>query len=74
MGIFRLHLFFTNLLVGYLGGLLGRMDGTRFWLLHVGLVAGGGVLLLLIKVAFGAVLAPTKQTRPNPAPGSGRGQ
>jgi POT family proton-dependent oligopeptide transporter len=74
MGIFRLHLFFTNLLVGYLGGLLGRMDGTRFWLLHAGLVAGGGVLLLLIKVAFGAVLAPTKQTRPNPAPGSGRGQ
>jgi POT family proton-dependent oligopeptide transporter len=65
MGVFRLHLFAANLLVGFLGGLLGPMDGKRFWLMHAGLVAAGALLLLLSKLAFGRVLAPTAQ------PGSG---
>jgi len=61
MGVFKLHLFVGNVLVGYLGGLLGTMDGERFWLMHAGLVTGGGLLLLLSKVVFGHVLAPTTQ-------------
>ncbi len=59
MGVFRTHLFATNLLVGFLGGLLGPMAATPFWLMHAGLVAGGGFLLLLGKFVFGDVLAPT---------------
>jgi POT family proton-dependent oligopeptide transporter len=58
MGVFRLHLFAANLLVGYLGGLLGPMDAQRFWLMHAALVAGGALLLLVNKVAFSDVLAP----------------
>jgi len=61
MGVFRLHLFAANLLVGYLGGLLGPMGGQRFWLMHAGLVTVGALLLLLNKMIFGQVLAPTRQ-------------
>ncbi len=61
MGVFRLHLFAANLLVGFLGGLLGTMSGKHFWLMHAGLVTGGGLLLLLGKMVFGRVLAPTTQ-------------
>jgi POT family proton-dependent oligopeptide transporter len=59
MGVFRLHLFAANLLVGFLGGLLGSMSGERFWLMHAALVTGGALLLLLSKVVFGRVLTPT---------------
>jgi POT family proton-dependent oligopeptide transporter len=61
MGVFRLHLFVANLLVGFLAGLLGQMTGEQFWLMHAGLVAAGGALLLLSKVVFGQTLAPTAQ-------------
>ena len=61
MGVFRLHLFAANLLVGFLGGLLGPFDATRFWLMHAGLVSTGGVLLLCNKLVFGRVLAPSTQ-------------
>ncbi len=64
MGVFRLHLFAANLLVGFLGGLLGPMDATRFWLMHAGLVSAGGVLLFCNKRMFGHVLAPTTQPPP----------
>jgi POT family proton-dependent oligopeptide transporter len=60
MGVSRLHLFATNLLVGFLGGLLGSMDAVRFWLMHAGLVAGGALLLLLVKRIFNDVLAPVQ--------------
>jgi POT family proton-dependent oligopeptide transporter len=68
MGVFRLHLFAANILVGYLGGLLGTMNATRFWLLHAALVAGGGLLLLINKIIFGRVLAPATRPAPGAAP------
>ena len=64
MGVFRMHLFAANLLVGFLGGLLGPIAATPFWLMHAGLVAGGGVLLLLAKFVFGDALAPTENRLP----------
>jgi POT family proton-dependent oligopeptide transporter len=64
MGVFRMHLFATNLLVGFLGGLLGPIAATPFWLMHAGLVAGGGLLLLLAKFVFGDALAPTQPLSP----------
>jgi hypothetical protein len=34
-GVYYVLLFFTNMLVGWLGGFLERVPGTRFWMLHV---------------------------------------
>ena len=48
------------ILVGYVGGLLGTMPDTRFWLLHVGLMAASAALLLVARMLFGHLLAPTR--------------
>jgi len=66
---FYLHLFFGNLLVGYIGGLLGSIADTSFWLMHAGLMVVAAVLLVLARAAFGKLLMPvavpeaTAQTR-----------
>jgi POT family proton-dependent oligopeptide transporter len=67
MGVFKLHLFAANLLVGFLGGLVGTMPGAKFWLMHAALVAAGAVLLLLAKAGFGRVLAPVGPAAPQTA-------
>jgi POT family proton-dependent oligopeptide transporter len=59
IGVYYLHLFIGNNLVGWLGGLLERMPGTQFWLLHVALVGGAAVLMLVAWRLFGHLLAPT---------------
>jgi POT family proton-dependent oligopeptide transporter len=59
IGVFYLHLFVGNMVVGYLGGLLETVPPVRFWLLHVALICAGGCLMLLLRAAFGHVLAPT---------------
>ncbi len=59
VGVYYLHMFASNMLVGWLGGLLERMSATNFWLLHAGLAAGGGVALLLSSLAFGRLLNPS---------------
>jgi POT family proton-dependent oligopeptide transporter len=68
MGIFRLHLFAANILVGYLGGLLDQMSGESFWLLNVGLVTAGALLLLIARTLFGRVLAPSAPPELSAAP------
>jgi POT family proton-dependent oligopeptide transporter len=65
LGCYYVHLFLANNLVGWLGGLIEKMSGTQFWLLHAGLIAGAGVVLLLARQLFGHVLAPAD----DPAPG-----
>jgi POT family proton-dependent oligopeptide transporter len=59
LGFYYVHLFLANNLVGWLGGLIERMPGTQFWLLHAGLIAGAGAVLLLARQLFGHVLAPS---------------
>jgi POT family proton-dependent oligopeptide transporter len=59
LGVYFLHLFMANNLVGWLGGLLERMPATQFWLLHVASVGAAGVLMLVAARLFGHVLAPT---------------
>ena len=59
LGFYYVHLFLANNLVGWLGGLIERMPGTQFWLLHAGLIAGAGAVLLLARQLFGQVLAPS---------------
>lgn len=59
LAVYYLHLFFANtVIVGPLGGLLGTMPDTQFWLLHVVLMVGAAVILLLAKVFFGHIVAP----------------
>jgi proton-dependent oligopeptide transporter, POT family len=59
IGVYYLHLFMGNNLVGWLGGLVERMPGTQFWLLHAALVGGAAVAMLGAARLFGHLLAPT---------------
>jgi len=52
MGIYLLHLFLGNNLVGWLGGLLDRIPGTQFWLLHAALV-GTACAIMLVAAKLG---------------------
>jgi POT family proton-dependent oligopeptide transporter len=58
IGIYYLHLFAGNLLVGWLGGLLETMPATTFWLMHSVLLFGSVVALLVIRFTAGNRLAP----------------
>lgn len=57
--IYYLNLFACGLGIGELGTLLDHMSGTEFWLMHAGLIAGAGVVLLLIRLTFGRSLTPS---------------
>ncbi len=56
IGIYYVHLFLCNNFVGYLGGLLERMSGTHFWLMHAALVGGAGVVMLVVSQTAGKLL------------------
>jgi POT family proton-dependent oligopeptide transporter len=64
IGIYYLHLFFGNSLVGWLAGLLEVMPGSRFWALHAVLVACAGAGLLAVRLVFGRLLAPEPDAPP----------
>jgi POT family proton-dependent oligopeptide transporter len=57
VGVYFLHLAATNLFVGRLGGMLEHLSGAQFWEMHSGIVAIAGVLLIVVRQAFGRVLA-----------------
>jgi proton-dependent oligopeptide transporter, POT family len=59
IGVYYLHLFMGNNLVGWLGGLVERLPGTQFWLLHAALVGAASILMLVSARLFGHLLAPT---------------
>lgn len=59
IGVYYIHLFMGNMLVGWLGGLLEKMPGSAFWLLHAGLMGGAALILLFARRAAGQILAPT---------------
>lgn len=60
IGVYYLHLFAGNMLVGRIGGFLESMTGTAFWLLHAGLVGAAGLGLLVVRSFAGRILAPTE--------------
>jgi POT family proton-dependent oligopeptide transporter len=64
MGLYYLHLFLCNNLVGWLGGLLETQPGPQFWLLHVGLIGTAAVLLFLISRFFGRDLVGESVSAP----------
>ncbi|HET7161461.1 MAG TPA: peptide MFS transporter [Rhodanobacteraceae bacterium] len=58
IGLFYLLFFFSNLVVGRLGGLLGTMTPAAFWTMHAGIV-GAAAVVLAAAAQFGrGVLAP----------------
>jgi POT family proton-dependent oligopeptide transporter len=61
-GLYYVLLFFTNMLVGWLGGFLERMSGTQFWLLHVAVVFSAALVLLTVRGAVKRVLAPADES------------
>ena len=58
IAVYYLHLFAGNMLIGYVGGLLSTMTAVNFWMLHAGLMAVGVGLLVVVRAAFGHILAP----------------
>jgi len=61
IAVYYLHLFIGNtFIVGPLGGMLGTMPDTTFWLIHVGLMAASAVILLFVRLAFAHLVAPTR--------------
>ncbi|GBR70880.1 peptide MFS transporter [Gluconobacter kanchanaburiensis] len=55
---FSLHLFLSNLLIGKLATLLGRMSDVSFWLLHSGAALLASIILGFCAVRFRDLLAP----------------
>jgi POT family proton-dependent oligopeptide transporter len=59
IGIYYLHLFAANNLVGWIGGLLEKMSAPHFWLLHAALCGAAGIIFLIAGRLFGYLLAPS---------------
>ena len=59
IAVYFLSLFASNMFVGWLGGLLGTMPDTSFWMLHAVLIAAAALVLLVARKTAGRVLAPT---------------
>jgi POT family proton-dependent oligopeptide transporter len=58
MGVYYLHLFACNMLVGKLGGFVETMSGVNFWLMHAGLVGTATVIMFITSRAAGRILDP----------------
>ncbi|MFT8478621.1 peptide MFS transporter [Gluconobacter oxydans] len=63
---FSLHLFLSNLLIGKLATLLGRISDVSFWLLHSGAALVAAAILGFCAVRFRDLLAPGKEAAPPP--------
>jgi POT family proton-dependent oligopeptide transporter len=63
VGIYYLHLFAGNMLVGnVLGTKLETMSATSFWMMHAALVGGACIVFVVIKLLFGRVLLASDET------------
>ena len=64
IGVYYIHLFAANMIVGRLGGMLETLGATAFWILHAGLVATGAAIMLLFALLFRHILAPADRPAP----------
>ena len=71
VGVYFLHLFACNNLVGWLGGLIERLSGVQFWGLHAALIATAAVLTGFATRLFGHLLAPSGDTAEAPVTAAG---
>jgi POT family proton-dependent oligopeptide transporter len=46
VGVNSINVFFASVISGRIGGLYEQVSASTFWLIHAGIVAGGGVALL----------------------------
>ena len=60
IGLYYLAFFFANSLVGWVGGWLGEMPTTQFWLMHAGFAAISGAVFILFKLLLGRTLLSDK--------------
>jgi POT family proton-dependent oligopeptide transporter len=67
MGICFLTLFVANNLIGWIGTFYEQMTPFAFWLLHAGIAAAGGVLVLLFGPMLKRVLEPREAEVLRPA-------
>jgi POT family proton-dependent oligopeptide transporter len=67
VALYLVNLFMGNMLVGWVGGLLEKMSGSDFWLLHAGLIFAAAAVFFVIKRAFGHLLAPAYEEPHLPA-------
>lgn len=58
IAVYYVHLFIGNALTGYLGGLLGTMANSKFWLMHAALMGIAAAILLVARIGFAGFLAP----------------
>jgi proton-dependent oligopeptide transporter, POT family len=63
--VYYVLLFFTNMLVGWLGGFLDRMSGAQFWLVHVAVVLSAALVLLTMRGTVTRSLAPADEAIPS---------
>jgi POT family proton-dependent oligopeptide transporter len=67
MGIAFLTLFVGNNLIGWIGTFYEQMTPLGFWLLHAGIAATGGILVLLFGPLLGRILEPRETEGLRPA-------
>jgi POT family proton-dependent oligopeptide transporter len=56
VGVYYLHLWAGNTLVGWLAGQLDKMPASQFWLIHAALVGGAGAVFLVVRLLFGHLI------------------
>ncbi len=67
MGVTFLTLFVANNLIGWIGTFYEQMTPLSFWLMHAGIAAAGGMLVLLFGPALKRVLEPVETQGLSPA-------
>jgi POT family proton-dependent oligopeptide transporter len=59
IAVYYIHLFLIGMTIGKIGGLMDKMSGVSFWLMHSAMMAVAVGLLIAVQIFFGRVLAPT---------------
>jgi POT family proton-dependent oligopeptide transporter len=65
IGFYYLHFWAGNIIVGYLGTLYEKMTPVQFWMIHVALVGGAGVVFLVVRLLFGRLLLVGEDSAPD---------
>jgi proton-dependent oligopeptide transporter, POT family len=67
IGVYYLHLFIGNQIVGVIGGQLERMSATSFWLMHAAIAFGAAVIFLVVGRFFARLLSHEAVAGDSPA-------
>ena len=65
IGFYYLHFWAGNILVGYLGTLYEKMTPVQFWMIHVAMVGGAGVVFVVVRLLFGRLLLASEEVEPD---------